>query len=156
MWNECEQSHAPESRIDRFFKSSITCRDRGDAWRSSSRELCNGVPIAMNRRRDKRSIANGGLPPGAVAADTSQQIPISTYGSPKKFYVDINFTCRDCSRDETWTAEQQKWFYEVAKGSLYATANRCRECRNKLRDSKESQRTTIVNIEQGNAKDRDS
>ena len=94
----------------------------------------------MTRRRQKRDIANGGLPPGAVAADTSKQVPINTYGSPKTFYVDVDFKCRDCGSKETWTAKDQKWFYEVAKGSLHQTAVRCRDCRNKLKAAKELQR----------------
>jgi len=102
----------------------------------------------MNRRREKRRIANGGPPPGAVSADTTQQIPINTYGSPKTYYVDIEFKCRDCGSDEVWTAKQQKWFYEVAKGSLHATAVRCRDCRNRVRDEKELQRQQMVDAEQ--------
>lgn len=98
----------------------------------------------MNRRREKRRIANGGLPPGAVAADTSRQVPISTYGAPKTFYVDVPFKCRDCGSEEVWTAKHQKWFYEVAKGSLHATAVRCRDCRNRLKDEKEQQRKLMA------------
>jgi transposase-like protein len=94
----------------------------------------------MNRRREKRRIAEGGLPPGAVAADTTQQVHVSPYGSAKKFYVDIHFKCKDCGVDDTWTAAQQKWFYECAKGSLYATAIRCRDCRNRFNDKRELQR----------------
>lgn len=94
----------------------------------------------MNRRREKRRIANGGMPPGAVAADVSQQVQINTYSPPKTFYVDIPFKCCDCGSGEVWTAKQQKWFYEVAKGSLHATAVRCRDCRNQLKDKKELQR----------------
>ncbi len=98
----------------------------------------------MSHRREKRRIANGGLPDGAVPADVSKQIPISPYGSPKKFYVDIVFKCRDCGREETWTGEQQKWFYEEAKGSLYATAKRCRDCRQRLAEAKEQQRRQMA------------
>ena len=98
----------------------------------------------MNRRREKRRIANGGLPPGAVAADTSQQVPINTYGPPKTFYVDVPFKCRDCGKDDLWTGKQQKWFYEVAKGSLHATAVRCRDCRNRLKDQKELPRQQML------------
>ena len=100
----------------------------------------------MNRRREKRRIANGGLPPGAAAADTSQQVPINT-GSPKTFYVDVKFKCQDCGSEEVWTAQQQKWFYEVAKGSLHATAVRCRDCRNRLKDQKELQRQQMQDAE---------
>ncbi|MCA9203194.1 MAG: zinc-ribbon domain containing protein [Planctomycetales bacterium] len=39
--------------------------------------------------------------------------------------------CVDCGKSQVWSAQQQKWYYEVAKGSLYATAIRCRECRQK-------------------------
>ena len=94
----------------------------------------------MTRRRKKRDIANGGLPPGVVAADTSQQVPINTYDGPKTFYVDMDFKCRDCGNREVWTALNQKWFYEVAKGSLHQTAVRCRDCRDKLKAQKELQR----------------
>ncbi len=94
----------------------------------------------MNRRREKRRIAEGGLPLGAVAADTTQQLHVSPYGSTKKFYVDVHFKCKDCGVEEVWTGEQQKWFYEVAKGSLYATAVRCRDCRNSLDEQLELQR----------------
>ena len=103
----------------------------------------------MTRRRQKRDIANGGLPPGAVAADTSQQVPINTYGGPKTFYVDIHFRCRDCRSKEVWTAKDQKWFYEVAKGSLHKTAVRCRDCRNKLKAAKQLQRQQMEDGEEG-------
>lgn len=52
-------------------------------------------------------------------------------GGPVHF-VDVPFTCIDCGKSEIWSAQQQEWYYSVAKGSLYATAVRCRECR-KLR-----------------------
>ena len=98
----------------------------------------------MSHRKEKRRIANGGLPAGAVPADTSKQIPVSPYGSTKEFYVDIAFKCSDCGSDETWTGEQQKWFYEVAKGSLYATAKRCRECRKRLAEAKDLQQRQMA------------
>ena len=102
----------------------------------------------MTRRRQKRDIANGGLPPGAVAADTSQQVPINSFGSPKKFYVDVHFKCLDCGSKETWTAKDQKLFYEVAKGALHQTAVRCRDCRTKLKAEKELQRQQMAAAEE--------
>ena len=47
----------------------------------------------MSHRKEKQRIANGGLPAGAVPADASKQIPVSPYGSTKKFYGDIAFKC---------------------------------------------------------------
>ena len=90
------------------------------------------------------------LPLGAVAADKSQQPPNNSYSPPPDYYVDIEFTCKDCGSQEVWTAEQQKWYYEVAKGSLYATAVRCRDCRNKIKEQKERQRKQMVEAEQRN------
>lgn len=70
---------------------------------------------------------------GAVAADLTQQVPNNSYSAKPLFYVDQPFTCRDCGRKEVWTATQQKWYYEVAKGSLYGRAVRCRACRQRRR-----------------------
>lgn len=94
----------------------------------------------MSRRREKRRIANGGLPPGAIPADRSRQARASSQCVRKDFYVEVEFTCVDCGCEEAWTAEQQKWFYEVAKGSLYATAVRCRACRERFNEERELQR----------------
>ena len=65
---------------------------------------------------------------GRIPADLTQQAPNNSYGPPL-FYEDYEFTCVDCGRQEVWTAEQQKWWYEVAKGPIYARAVRCRACR---------------------------
>ena len=46
-----------------------------------------------------------------------------------EYYVDKPFICDRCGASEVWTAEQQKWWYEVAHGSIYSGANTCRKCR---------------------------
>ena len=33
------------------------------------------------------------------------------------------------SKEEIWTARQQKWWYEDCQGSIYSTATRCLPCR---------------------------
>jgi len=84
----------------------------------------------LKQLAEQRHVVDGvEMPRGAVAADKSQQVSINPFSTPPEYYVDIEFKCRDCGRREVWTAEQQKWYYEVAKGSLNATAVRCRECR---------------------------
>jgi hypothetical protein len=70
-------------------------------------------------------------PVGAVEADHAQLDHINTYGFLPLFYVDKPFTCRDCGAEEIWTAKQQKWWYEIAKGDINTTAIRCRPCRKK-------------------------
>jgi len=90
----------------------------------------------MSRRRKKREIAKMSdiqrtLARGAILADRSKQAPNNSY-CPPKYYEDVAFTCRDCGVEEVWTAKQQQWYYEVAKGSIYAQPVRCRECRRKI------------------------
>ena len=65
---------------------------------------------------------------GRIPANLSAQAPNNSY-DPLLFYEDREFTCVDCGKREVWTAEQQKWWFETAKGSVYSGAIRCRECR---------------------------
>jgi hypothetical protein len=87
---------------------------------------------SKKRSEEYRIESRNRIPAGAVPADISQQVPNNSYSAPPSHYVDQEFVCVDCGRKEIWTALQQKWYYEVAKGSLYARAVRCRECRRKL------------------------
>ena len=70
--------------------------------------------------------------------------PVNSYGAPafvyRGHYVDTAFRCGNCGREEVWTATQQKWWYEVAKGFVYSTAILCRACRALVRARKEQSR----------------
>ncbi|MBI5848794.1 MAG: zinc-ribbon domain-containing protein [Nitrospirae bacterium] len=102
----------------------------------------------MNKRRSEESIAsrptylvsqnllNGRpLPQGAILSDPQELKHINTYGSLPEYYIDYPFTCIDCGSSEIWTAEQQKWWYEVAKKHIDSFAVRCRQCRHKRKKS---------------------
>ena len=91
----------------------------------AKREKRRLMGLADQRRLEEAA----NIPPGAVASDPAQQVPNNSYSPAPLYYVDKEFVCQDCGRREIWTAKQQKWYYEVAKGSLYASAVRCRECR---------------------------
>ncbi len=69
------------------------------------------------------------VPLGAVAVDPMQLAHNNTYGLLPSFYIDTPFVCRDCGAHEIWTAKQQKWWYEIAKGQIDTRAVRCRPCR---------------------------
>jgi hypothetical protein len=73
-------------------------------------------------------------PRAVIVADASQQAPNNSH-SGRSYYQDQPFVCVDCGKAEVWTARQQKWWYEVAKGSIYSTAKRCRACRKRRRES---------------------
>lgn len=82
------------------------------------------------RTQDARQLSAGGLVPGMVMADKSRLAHYNTtFGEVPDFYLDQAYTCRDCGAKEVWTAKQQKWWHEVARGSVYSHAVRCRACR---------------------------
>jgi hypothetical protein len=70
--------------------------------------------------------------------------PYNSYGSPdfvrRGYYLDVPFRCVDCNVEQVWTATQQKWWYEVAKGYVYSTAKRCLPCRQKRRNGGQESR----------------
>lgn len=76
-------------------------------------------------------------PPGSALVNVALLAPNNSYGDPafvrRGYYEDVPFRCADCGAEQVWTATQQKWWYEVAKGYAYSTAKRCRACRRKRR-----------------------
>jgi hypothetical protein len=87
----------------------------------------------MTTRRKQRQ--RKAQKPDRVVVNESALAKNNSYGAPKfvyrGYYLDAPFRCRDCGKQEIWTATQQKWWYEVAKGFAYSTAVRCRACRRK-------------------------
>jgi hypothetical protein len=73
-----------------------------------------------------------------VLVNRAALAPNNSYSVPdfvtRGFYADQPFECVDCGKAEVWTAEQQKWWYEVAKGDAFTTARRCRACRRRKRE----------------------
>ena len=86
----------------------------------------------------------GTLLPTPVAVNPENLGPNVSYGIPdfvtRGYYVSQPFTCKDCGRAEVWSARQQKWWYEIAKGDLWTTAVRCRPCRRRERDRRKASR----------------
>lgn len=81
-------------------------------------------------------------PPGSVPVNRSNLAPYNSYGDPtfvrRGWYEDQEFTCHDCGAKQTWTAAQQKWWYEEFQGQVFSTAIRCRTCRlnKRIRDGR--------------------
>ena len=69
------------------------------------------------------------VPSGAIAADPAQLAHNTTWCLLPSCYIDTPFVCKDCGAHEIWTAKQQKWWYEIAKGRIDTRAVRCRPCR---------------------------
>lgn len=84
------------------------------------------------------------IPAGTVPADPAKLVHDNTYGPRPLFYVDRSFTCVDCGVSEIWTATQQKWWYEEAKGKIDSRANRCRACRRRRRLRRSQERRVHI------------
>ena len=92
----------------------------------------------MGTQRKLRAARRARAATGDVRVNESALAPYRSYGVPAYVragrYTDRPFRCRDCGVEELWTARQQKWWYEVAKGYVYSTATRCRACRRRERE----------------------
>jgi len=105
-----------------------------------SREMREKKDARRRRRHESqgRMVDGVEIPAGVIAANTAQQAP-ACFGK-RYYYKALAFTCADCGKDEVWTAEEQQWYFEVIKAHPASTAKHCRECRQKRRAEKESQR----------------
>lgn len=85
---------------------------------------------ARQRQRKSKPAAEGD-----VRVNVAALAPYNSYGTPRfvrrGHYEDAPFTCTGCGAAQVWTARQQKWWYEVAKGYVYSAAKYCRVCRHR-------------------------
>lgn len=105
--------------------------------------------LAARERRQQRRLRQARVneapavkrfPAAWMPVDPTRLQPYNSYGAPdfvwRGHYVDLAFRCRDCGAEGVWTAERQRWWYEVAGGDVYATACRCAACRALARQRK--------------------
>jgi hypothetical protein len=93
----------------------------------------------LKTKGKQRSVAAGPRatprPLGMAPVNEALLAPYKSYGAPdyamRGYYLDLPYRCHGCGNEEIWTASQQKWWYEVAKGYVYSTAKLCRPCRKK-------------------------
>lgn len=95
--------------------------------------------LAARADRERLDAIDSGLSVDTSASAESGSDDVPEFVT-RGYYVDIEFTCRTCSSPQTWTARQQKWWYEVAKGNVFSLALQCRRCRQQARSELEEQR----------------
>ncbi len=93
---------------------------------------------------------------GTAPCNPDLLAPSNSYGRPafveRGYYMDVLYKCQDCGKEETWSATQQKWWYEVAKGNVETRATRCNSCRRIERERRdEARRIHLEGVEQKNA-----
>jgi hypothetical protein len=83
------------------------------------------------------------IPKGAVPGDVSKQVFCSACHEPKYFYVDETRTCVQCGSRFTFSAAEQKYWYETRKFNFSSIPIRCKNCR-RLRRSEHALREQIA------------
>ena len=111
----------------------------------------------IKEKRRKKASENKGidvyssrmkLPKYAIKSNKAELLHNHTYGPLPQFYVDREFKCKDCGCLEIWTAKQQKWWNEIAKGNINSFAIRCRRCRKAINDQKKEQKAHMEEVAQ--------
>lgn len=90
----------------------------------------------MKKKKSKKDKRLG----RSVPADHAALGHNNTWGPLPLYYVDKGFTCKDCGKKSVWTAKEQKFYYEVAKGSIHARASRCLTCRKQRKEDIKAQK----------------
>jgi hypothetical protein len=120
------------------MKSGKQRRTELQAKREAKQKKVERAVKEAEREIKLKALARG------IAVNRSALAPDNSYSFPdfveRGFYVDIPFECRNCGKPQTWTATQQKWWYEVAKGGVWTKATLCRPCRQRERARQEDAR----------------
>lgn len=120
------------------MKSSQQRRAEIATKRQAHRDTEAAEQSSAQKARWEREAAGGVLVDSSkLAADGSASVPEFV---GRGYYMDEPFACQECGREEIWTATQQKWWYEVAKGSVWTTARLCRPCRRDARERRSEAR----------------
>jgi hypothetical protein len=86
------------------------------------------VKPALRGGEDRKEILAGSAPCKSVSLAPSNSVGVPEFVQ-RGFYLDVLFRCAFCQKQEVWRATQQKWWYEVAKGSIESKAKLCNPCR---------------------------
>lgn len=88
---------------------------------------------AARERERERDRTQRELAKKHVLVNPDNLRPNNSYSTPdfveRGYYMDRPFNCKSCGTAQVWTETQQKWWYEVAKGDVWAIAVLCRPCR---------------------------
>ena len=84
------------------------------------------------------------MPPGAVRGDIRRQDYCPMCHVPRYFYVDEQRQCVQCENPFTFSAAEQKFWYETLRFWADSTAIRCLDCRRQQRGKRAIQRQLIA------------
>jgi hypothetical protein len=73
------------------------------------------------------------LPPGAVRGDVRRQVFCSACHEAKYFFLDETRACIQCTQSFTFSATEQKYWYETLRFNFNSVPIRCVRCRRQRR-----------------------
>ena len=76
-----------------------------------------------------QSLKNGLRDGSIIPVDRTKIFSSNVLPTIPDYYRDRWFTCKDCDKEDLWTAKQQQRWYEERGGEIEAIAVRCRACR---------------------------
>jgi hypothetical protein len=125
------------------LKSNKQKRSELKARKAKKRER-ESILTAVAAREARLEFFRTARARGELPVDSTKLSPSGSYSIPdfvqRGTYCPIEFACKMCGKVETWTAQQQKWWYEVAKGDVFSIATMCRPCRRKERARRDEAR----------------
>jgi hypothetical protein len=136
----------------------MTRKSKGKNRQRRARDRARREQRIAEARAVKRERIEEQMPAEAVFCDRESLAPSGSWSPPtfveRGYYLDQPFRCVDCGKDEVWTAAQQKWWYEVAKGQIFTVAKRCRLCRGRQRERKtEARRVHLEGLAKKRSRD---
>ena len=93
------------------------------------RRMLKEKRLAKRLRKERVAHLRGLKRGTTIKVDPTKIFSRSAIPTIPEFYVDQQFTCKDCGKKEIWTARQQQRWYEDQGGEIEAIAIRCRSCR---------------------------
>lgn len=139
-------------------RDAMLSRSRGaklEFEMKSSKQRRQEIKVRRLQRAERKACRINARPvdrPVGTAVVTPALLrPTTSYGIPefvqRGYYQDRPFRCKDCGMEEVWTAVQQRWWYEVARGDVWTIAMRCRACRQRERARKtEARRVHLAGL----------
>ncbi len=119
----------------------------GKQRRQEIKQKRTGKAVFLKAEREDRVVMSAKASLSTVVkADHFELAHNNTYGSLPEYYHDIVFNCIECGESSLWTAKSQKWWYEVAKGSIFSKGSRCEKCRKLRRDAKAEQKKHMAEM----------
>ena len=94
--------------------------------------------------RAGRIVKSVEIPEGSLPANADEQNHRGGYAA-KFSFTDIHYPCAGCQKNEVWTAQQQKRYFEEQRGNIYNRPKWCYECHSKrMKEKKETKAWRVV------------